>query len=386
MRHRRTSHLAVAAITFAASCVLATAPAYALSGGTPVSDDTYGFVAKLDTGTHACTGALIAPLWVVTASACFPENTQQPGPPTTPTTVTVGRANLTTTTGRVVHVATLIPRTDRNLILAKLDSPVTAITPLALPTTTATTGTAVTVAGFGRTTTDWVPDQLRTTPFTINTATDTALTLTSDSGVDTCKGDAGGPATRTTNGHPELVALNSTSWQHGCLTVAETRQGSTEARVDNITDWITQQIQPRPVQFKNHVTSRCLLARASNNTNNAPITQFDCVPPFQDQVWDLIPTSNGYQIHNQATNRCLLTRQTDTANGAPVLQFDCAPFEDQVWDLVAATNGYQIRNHITNRCLLARGGSSNVNGAPVLQFDCVPPFDDQVWDILPTTN
>ena len=67
---------------------------------------------------------------------------------------------------------------------------------------------------------------------------------------DTCKGDAGGPAFREVGGVPEVVALHRTSWQKGCLLVTETRQGSTETRVDDLVTWIRAQIVPTPVSCR----------------------------------------------------------------------------------------------------------------------------------------
>jgi hypothetical protein len=385
MRYIRRAGIAAVAVTCVATSLLASASAQAISGGTPAADGTYGFVAKIMMDGRACTGALIDPQWVVTASSCFPENAQQAGVPAKPATATVGRTNLTTTTGQVVRIAGLVPRPDRNLVLAKLGSPITDVAPIPLATTAAASGSAVKVAGFGRTATEWVPDQLRVAPLLAAAATDTTLALTSDTGIDTCLGDAGGPAMREANGRLELVGVHSASWQHGCLAVTETRQGSTESRVDNIADWIVQQIQPRPVQFKNHVTGRCLLAWARENVNEAPIRQTDCDPPYLDQVWDLVPVSNGFQVRSRANERCLLARGgAGNVNDAQVMQFDCdSRFADQVWDLVPASNGFQVRNRITERCLLVRGGAGNVNGALVVQFDCNPVYEDQVWDLVP---
>jgi secreted trypsin-like serine protease len=96
------------------------------------------------------------------------------------------------------------------------------------------------VAGYGRTATEWVPGRLHAAPFTVQSVTAATLALTGAAG-DTCKGDSGGPAFRESGGQAELVALNDTSWQHGCLGETGTNQGSYEVRVDDLGDWITQQ-------------------------------------------------------------------------------------------------------------------------------------------------
>ena len=45
--------------------------AYGVAGGTPAADGEYAFVAHVEVGTfvRACTGALIDPEWVITATA-----------------------------------------------------------------------------------------------------------------------------------------------------------------------------------------------------------------------------------------------------------------------------------------------------------------------------
>lgn len=53
-----------------------------------------------------------------------------------------------------------------------------------------------------------------------------------------CQGDAGGPALRTGNGAPALVAVTSRSWQGGCLGGTATRTGAFESRTDGPAPWV----------------------------------------------------------------------------------------------------------------------------------------------------
>ncbi|HEX8865705.1 MAG TPA: discoidin domain-containing protein [Lentzea sp.] len=243
------------AATALASGLLVTGSAQAASGGSPVPDGTYQFVAKVEIEGRACTGALIDPQWVITARSCFPENAQRAGAPAKPTTVTIGRTNLAGTAGRVAKVTTLVPRADRNVVLARLDTIINDIAPIPVSATAPSTGETLRVAGYGRTATAWVPDRLSVTEFTAGAVADTTLALGNAAGADTCKGDAGGPAFRETAGRVELVAINSTSWQHGCLGVTETRQGSTESRVDDLTGWIGQLGQANANLAQNRVVT-----------------------------------------------------------------------------------------------------------------------------------
>ena len=147
---------------------------------------------------------------------------------------------LTGTGGSVQQVAEIDPRDDRDVVLAKLPTPVTAVTPVPIAANAPAAGEVLHVAGYGRTATDWVPDRLHAADFTVQAVRDDAnLDVAASAGdSDPCKGDAGGPALRGTGGQVELAAISSTSWQHGCLDVTETRHGATETRLDTIASWI----------------------------------------------------------------------------------------------------------------------------------------------------
>ncbi|MCG5467516.1 S1 family peptidase [Micromonospora sp. LAH09] len=226
-----------------AASTLAGASAYAVGGGTTTGAGSYGFVTKVDFGgVQSCSGALIDLDWVVTAKDCFAEGGQAvtAGAPSRPTTVTVGRTDLSTTAGHVVAATRVEPHPDRNLVLVELAAPVTDV---AIPRLGAapTVGEILRVGGFGRTTTEWVPNQLSTATFIVDAVDATTLTIVGTSTEATiCKGDAGGPAFRDVNGQVELVAINRTSWQHGCLAETETRTGATETRLDDLAGWVAQ--------------------------------------------------------------------------------------------------------------------------------------------------
>ncbi|WP_344423352.1 trypsin-like serine protease [Streptomyces lavendulocolor] len=85
-----------------------------------------------------------------------------------------------------------------------------------------------------------MPGKVHTASFKASAGTATTLTLdAAGPGGTICQGDAGGPVLNT-NG--ELVALNSRSWQGGCLGTdpAETRTGAVAVRTDDLRDWILQ--------------------------------------------------------------------------------------------------------------------------------------------------
>ncbi|WP_329127193.1 S1 family peptidase [Streptomyces sp. NBC_01465] len=217
--------------------------AQALDGDTAAAGAS-SFTAKIDIGdgTRACTGTLINNQWMITASSCFVDDPTQAtslvaGAPKLKSTVTIGRTDLTTTTGEVRDITQLIPRTDRDLVLAKLSAPVYGLSFLHPATTAPVAGEALKGAGYGRTKDTWVPDTLHTAAFTTGAVETTALDI---DGTPVCKGDTGAPVYREKNGRPELAAIATNSWQGGCLGTDETRTGAVASRVDDIRAWITE--------------------------------------------------------------------------------------------------------------------------------------------------
>ncbi|MBP2473342.1 V8-like Glu-specific endopeptidase [Crossiella equi] len=235
---------AVSLLAFtAAAGLLTSVPAHAIAGGQGAADGAYAFSAKIEVGdsVRSCSGALVAPDWVLTAKSCFPENAQG-GVPAVSTKVTVGRTALSGSAGKVVAAAGLVLREDRNLALVRLASPVTDIAPVALARTAPAAGDPLRVAGYGRTATEWVPDRLQTGTATVTAAAEGTLTVLGDGTVSVCRGDSGGPAFREVGGRAELVGVHAASWQGGCVGETQTRREVTEARVDNIGGWLEAQL------------------------------------------------------------------------------------------------------------------------------------------------
>ncbi|MFH8473362.1 FG-GAP-like repeat-containing protein [Streptomyces sp. NPDC018000] len=241
-RRVRTTALIVAIA--AAGALTVTAPAQAVIGDT-VADNTYAFTAKLGIGgERACTGSLVDAQWILTASSCFaaagqPAFPLPAGAPAVKTMATIGRTDLTGTTGKVVEITELVSRTDRDLVMAKLAQPVTDIAPVVLAGSTPVADETLQAVGYGRTKDVWVPDRLHAGSFTVTQVGATTVAVDRDGG-SICKGDAGGPALRERDGKVELVAVHSTSWQAGCLGSDETRNGAVETRLDDLGDWIRQ--------------------------------------------------------------------------------------------------------------------------------------------------
>ncbi|MFJ2267864.1 trypsin-like serine protease [Streptomyces sp. NPDC087849] len=225
-----------------ATGTLISSPAQALDGAT-AADGSYNFTAKIDVGgVRACSGTLINNQWMISAASCFADDPTQAtslpaGAPKLKSTAVIGRTDLTKATGEVRQITQLIPRQDRDLVLAKLDAPVYGLSFLHPSLAAPVQGEALKGAGYGRTKDTWVPDVLHSAAFTAEAVEATSVNI---DGTPVCKGDTGAPVFREVDGRPELAAIATNSWQGGCLGSDETRTGAVASRVDDIRAWISE--------------------------------------------------------------------------------------------------------------------------------------------------
>ncbi|MFW6691456.1 trypsin-like serine protease [Streptomyces sp. MAR4 CNX-425] len=259
-RHRQIRRALPAALTaavLAAPPALTAAPAQAVVG-TP--DTSYAFTAQLTVGHYerGCSGVLVDAEWLLTAASCFVDDPAAglavpPGKPALRTVATVGRTDPATRSGQTRTVVELVPRDDRDAVLARLSRPVTGITPVAIGATPPAAGEELRVAGYGRTADTWAPEKPHAGTFDVDSVNGSDVGLSGRDGAAVCRGDTGGPALRATGTGVELVALSSRSFQVGCYGT-ETPDGTPNTavgtRVDDLRTWVDATLdEPRGNDF-----------------------------------------------------------------------------------------------------------------------------------------
>ncbi|MET9118792.1 trypsin-like serine protease [Streptomyces longwoodensis] len=239
------------AVLLAAAALGAPAPSAQAVTGPAESGTGHAFTARLDigAGSKACSATLIAPQWLATAASCFADDPAASvripaGAPRLRTTATIGRTDLTTTAGVVRDVVQLVPRDDRDLVLARLSAPVTGIGLPGIATGAPAKDAAVSVTGYGRTKDEWAPLKLHGETFRVDQVDATDFAVHGATGAAVCAGDSGAPVFTPAG----LLGIASRSDQGGCFgtDAAQTSTHAVVTRTDDIAGWVRSTVESAP--------------------------------------------------------------------------------------------------------------------------------------------
>jgi V8-like Glu-specific endopeptidase len=236
------------------SGVQATTKSTATTTSSPAPNPTLPFNAKLTSPdipvpgggvrSGACSGALIAPEWVVTAGHCFHDikDVRIGGKPQYHMTVTVGRLKDSDPGGHTAEVVDVRQSPVNDLAVVKLSAAIDDIVPLTLADKKPTVGQKLQFAGWGSTSATVVApsDHLKRGQFTVAKILQTTLeaspVVTRTVENSPCPDDSGAPFFVSDDDRTgRLVAIVNTG--PACP------QAGREiiARVDVVSDWIRQQ-------------------------------------------------------------------------------------------------------------------------------------------------
>jgi secreted trypsin-like serine protease len=248
---RRVRGLAASAVGMLASMIWFVPPAHAVAGGSDVPDGKYRFAAALSmplitrpngsTYSSACSGALVAPSWVITAGHCLHDGARNriSGPPRYEVQVMVGRETLSGTGGATRQVVEVRQSSTEDVALIRLDQPVFTVLPIVIAHRAPRAGDVLRLTGWGSADAEvdlsHRPDRLQTGLVEVSSFTDTDVLvhgLAPHPTTSACPYDSGAPYFREVGGVAVLVATEAIGPD------CPHDQNETAARIDTIAPWV----------------------------------------------------------------------------------------------------------------------------------------------------
>ncbi|WP_037314557.1 S1 family peptidase [Amycolatopsis orientalis] len=241
------------ALLAAAVLTIITAPAALaapdVAHGSDVPPGRFGFVAKLamtkiprpDGSTYSsfCTGALVAPGWVVTTGHCFHDAHRKrvSGKMPYPTTVTLGLVDEAVESGVARKATEVLQAKENDVALLRLDTPVSTVPPVTVSRVLPKVGQHLTLAGWGSlTSTNPVPaGRMQQGSVQVATVAPTTVGVRGAAPAITtsaCTYDSGAPYFVPDDKSGALVSIEATG--PGCPHAGI----ETTSRADVIADWI----------------------------------------------------------------------------------------------------------------------------------------------------
>lgn len=216
---------AVGLAAVVALIALSSTPAFAIANGEDAAEGAYPFNAVLSapaivrpdgtTYASACSGALVAPKWIITAGHCAHDGARNriSGAPRYPINATVGQDTLSGGGGTTVAVVKVVQNPNSDVALLELAAPVDAVAPLRISDDVPVQGDAVRLVGWGSA--DGIdelshrPDHLQTGEYVVTRVLPNELYIEGtgpDLLTSACGYDSGAPFFTEGAGGPRLVA------------------------------------------------------------------------------------------------------------------------------------------------------------------------------------
>jgi V8-like Glu-specific endopeptidase len=130
------------------------------------------------------------------------------------------------------------------------------------------------------------------------------------------------------------------------------------------------------VQWMLEITrhSKCVDVSNGGPNDGAKIQQWDCQSDNSNQLFQLEPVGNYYQIKHTASGKCLDVLNAYTATGTKVQLWTCNGGTNQLWSMssnASTGNGrdFKIVGVGSGKCIDLSGGSSS-NGTQMQIWDC----------------